>query len=280
MALFTLDEWLTKFSIDEKIRISLKELEIKYIYGRNDPDLKYRSYERYITFNKKYEKWNEPNANLILYLIGDWMKKINFSDLLYDLEKKIPENCQNVVILNGKRNKLYSQFPENIIILHKYKDNQIIPKARLYKKNTIYDKLKILFDDVPNLTYQPFEILGYGSFFRNKERIGDVDLHFKHDHEHPRWNKFDTFFTERGERCFQFLDFIVDEYNKESRNTKGRIKSFRKKCLEKEFQKEVSRFGVDLEKDCGGCYVANRSHPYFEVLREIWGVSVCRIKYL
>ncbi|MBD3213429.1 MAG: hypothetical protein GF311_12550 [Candidatus Lokiarchaeota archaeon] len=56
----------------------------------------------------------------------------------------------------------------------------------------MYKKLKTMFKNIKRLPIKPKEIYGYGSFFREKEKIGDVDIHIEYDdHTNQRWEDFD-----------------------------------------------------------------------------------------
>ncbi|KKK55835.1 hypothetical protein LCGC14_3070570, partial [marine sediment metagenome] len=130
-----------------------------------------------------------------------------------------------------------------IRIFHKFKENSIVPKRKSYKKSTSYEKLKELFSNLPQFPLQPIKIYGYGSFFRDKELIGDIDLYFKLDYEDPKWTNFRSFFTKRGKLFHEFYEIIHAEYV----NPTNLKISFFNKCQEPDFQKRIEKFNLSLD---------------------------------
>lgn len=242
MLLFTLEDWINSMGIHKKIEDSLREIDIKYIFGKEDPPLQTWSFAEYFGFREKPKKPKQNTSEFLFFLVGDWMKISNFEELLKKIKDPTYYSGKKVLLLNGKRNELYHHFPKDLRIFHKFKENYIFPKRKSYKKSTSYEKLKELFSNLPQLPLQPLKIYGYGSFFRDKELIGDIDLNFELDYEDPKWIDFRNFFTKYGKILNEFLEIVFDESNS---RTNLRV-SFFNKCQEPDFQKRIEKFNLNL----------------------------------
>ncbi len=242
MQLFTLEDWINSIGIHKKIENSLREIDIKYLFGKEDPSLQTRSFAEYYGFREKPKESKQDASEFLFFLVGNWMKINNFNELLKKIKDPTYYSAKKVLLLNGKRNELYHHFPKDLRIFHKFKENYIIPKRKSYKKSTSYEKLKELFSKIPQLPLQPLKIYGYGSFFRDKELIGDIDLNFELDYEDPKWNDFSNFFTDNDKNLYEFQEIIIDE----SISGKNLRVSFFDKCQEPDFQKRIEKFNLNL----------------------------------
>jgi len=243
MQLFTLEDWINSMGIHKKIENSLRENDIKYLFGKQDPSLQTRSFTEYFGFREKPKELSQNISEFLFFLVGDSMKINNFEELLKKIKDPTYYAGKKVLLLNGKKNELYSHFHKDIRIFHKFKENYLVPKRKTYKRSTSYERLKELFSNLPHFPLQPIAIYGYGSFFRDKELIGDIDLYLKLDHEDPKWIDFRNFFTEYGKLLHEFQEIVIAEYNSRS-NLKV---SFFNKCQEPEFQKRIEKFNLNLD---------------------------------
>jgi len=242
MQLFTLDDWIKSMGIHKKIEDSLREIDIKYLFGKEDSSLQTWSFAEYFGFREKPKEPKQVTSEFLFFLVGDWMKINNFEELLEKIKDPTYYSSKKVLLLNGKRNELYHRFPKDIRIFHKFKENYIVPKRKSYKKSTSYEKLKELFRNLPQLPLQPILIYGYGSFFRDKDLIGDIDLYLKLDYEDPKWIGFRNFFTKHDKLLNEFQEILIEEYN---RNTNLKV-SFFNKCQKPDFQKRIEKFNLNL----------------------------------
>ena len=243
MQLFTLEDWINTMGIHKKNEDSLREIDIKYLFGKEDPSLQTWSFAEYFGFREKPKEPKQDTSEFLFFLVGDWMKISNFEELLKKIKDPTYYSGKKVLLLNGKRNVLYRHFPKDIRIFHKFKENSIVPKRKSYKKSTSYEKLKELFSNLPQFPLQPIKIYGYGSFFRDKELIGDIDLYLKLDYEDQKWIDFRNFFTEHDKILNEFQEIVIDEYNSRT-NLKV---SFFNKCQEPDFQKRIEKFNLNLD---------------------------------
>jgi len=249
MQLFTLEDWIKSMGVHKKIEDSLREIDVKYVFGKEDPPLKTWSFAEYFGFREKPKEPRQDASGFLFFLVGDWMKISNFEELLKKIKDPAYFSGKKVLLLNGKRNELYRHFPKDLRVFHKFKENYVFPKRKSYKKSTSYEKLKELFSNLPQLPLQPLKIYGYGSFFRDKELIGDIDLSLELDYEDPKWIDFRNFFIksydeyDKREILYEFQDIVIDEYNSRT-NLKN---SFFNKCQEPDFQKRIEKFNLNLD---------------------------------
>jgi len=153
----------------------------------------------------------------------------------------------------------------------------------LYEKNGRYRKLKQLLDNIEKLPLKPKSIYGYGSFFRNKEYIGDVDLYIEDNSKETRFQDFRSFFVhdvndqpgykEWRHKIQRFRGLIRDEWNaehdrKESASSDGIV-------IDNHFYKRV--VGKDLNAENFGCYV--ESHLDFKSKLQEFGIDCELLEY-
>lgn len=254
IVLFNIEEWYRKMNIHERIQKKLAPYGIKFVYGYYDPNLDYRFFGEFYAFKKLSESFKKENTQFLLYLVIKIGKK-QFPWLIRALDQECPESCKKLLLLNCSKNRLFTQLPKDVTIIHKYRDDILTPSPRKYNKKNMYDKLKNKINSVSTFPIHPKAIYGYGSFFRNKNKLGDVDLYIDYDYDHPKWKKFKSFFRfgslydgigndEEKQNNFYKLRKMLKEYYF---SIEGKKPQFQKICLEEEFRVKLNKFNIDIE---------------------------------
>ncbi len=251
--IFRIKEWFEYFNIPKQIQEGFKKLGIKYLetphwclddFNKISSHFGYLEYDA-IDLNEK--------ASFIIYLINK-VSKMKFEFMLERIKKYKQQGYKVIVIINCKRKNYFNLLPDNIQILHRFKTDSIIPQSREYHKKKVYEKLKKLFKNLENLPIKPKAIYGYGSFFREKEKIGDIDLHIEYDDKNPLWEEFLSFFMikdndpnreKKLKDYYELRELIIKEREKERTKNK-RLNSFKNKAEKKKFQEKIEKFNLNI----------------------------------
>jgi len=250
----TIEEWGKKLDIHKKILNQLNQVGITVIYPHKHSYHSHDKFSRWYGAENRLLNSTDTSSFVHLFLIRNITKE-SFMELLGQVLETVHEKQDAYVLLDGNKKYYFDYFPEHVKIIHKYRTNIITPLEKTYPKKNMYNKLKEILDNIPNLPIPPKAIYGYGSFFREKEIIGDIDISIEYDYENPRWKKFLSFFTwddddpdkERKIENYNKLRDIVFEERQLEYKKRNRLIRFKKKCQEKEFQKKLKDLDIDIE---------------------------------
>jgi hypothetical protein len=249
-----LDRWTDKFKVHTKIIAELTSLQIKFMYADKLSNHKFYKYSKwYGTHNRLFNLPDESDI-IIFFLVGN-VSKDYFMKLLSEILVGLDKRKTIYVLLNGKKNPYFDYLPKQITIIHKFQGESYTLERRKYQKKNMYQKIKRLIRNIPNLPIPPKAIYGYGSFFREKEIIGDIDLYIEYDQEHPRWKKFYSFFrwddkdsqAEKKVENYHKLREIIQKERELERKNSDHLRRFQVKCQEETFQKKIQQFDLDIE---------------------------------
>ena len=248
-----LSHWQKKYHVNESLIHQLEPYHLKTIYGYENP-----VGDEYHLFHGSPEDTNVFNAELFSFFIV-LLTDVHKQKLRWALSKLKREALLDqtiIVLIQGPKKKLYDLIPKEYIIIHARDSKSAVPTKMTYSRGKMHEKLKSLLDNIPNLPLQPKKVYGYGSFFRDKDLIGDIDLFVELDYNQPEWKHFDSFFRWREEdsdatikrkNYYQLRKVIIDEYSKPLEEGRTRIMTFDKKLRDRAFQEKLQQFHIDLE---------------------------------
>lgn len=248
--LYPIREWFKAFAIHEKIRKRFLEFNLKFIITFKMSEKLHKTYTTHYGFKKKIANYSPEKHDCLVYLIRDITKK----DFVWFMRrlKKGETDKKILVVLNGKKREFFRFIPEEFTIIHKHQTMEITPKIRMYDKRSMKQKLEKLIDSVNDLPIKPLRICGFGSFFRDKAIIGDVDLIVEVNPHDQRWLNFNSSFDPASNVHYdEFRTLIAnakyEEEVKSIKNNRKRIVSLAIKCEDLAFQGKIKRYNIDLE---------------------------------
>lgn len=246
--------WFETFSIHSRIQERIQQLSIVKISATSNDDIKETAiFDAYIM--------NSINPKYRIHLYNKGFRSPD--DIPWELariEQEIKSELIPVLIINGPRKKAYEkiwhQLPSQVIVITKYEQDSLIPPPPAgILKPYAYLQLKTLIDKVPNFPIQPKAIYGYGSFFRDKPQIGDIDIFIEYDNNQPRWVAFRQFFSrardENPEKCVQTHHFYEEMRNLRAKfiQTSPTHRTPNVKSISKDpmFVEIIAKYGLDID---------------------------------
>lgn len=247
-------EWKAVFKIESNLIKKLEdEFGIRTLYGFNNViDGTHNPFQGSREETIHYEKKEFP---FIISLMENVTKK-DMRWILLHIKRELKPGMEVIILIQGKRKKHYELIPEYYHVISSKDIDSVIPKKKLYDRDKIHTKLESLIDNIPNLPIQPKSIHGYGSFFRGNEKIGDIDLFIKDDHDNPVWKEFSDFFTihpedphyeQKLEKYYDLRMIVTNEYRREISDSRKRVIPFMKKMQQEEFRQKLKKFNINLD---------------------------------